>query len=93
MMGGIPVTEMELLPPVAVSQEIAEPAEQPVKIPASAEEAAKMPTEDVAKLTDDILQQLGLDPQKVRMLDSLEKIAKNQPEQVASLLRTWISQE
>lgn len=93
MMGGIPVTEMELPPPIAVAQEVAEPGSQPVRVPTSAEEAAKMPTEEVAKLTDDLLKELGLDPQKVRMLDSLEKIAKNQPEQVASLLRTWISQE
>lgn len=102
MMGGIPVTESEM-PPVAVpvpaaavpaflvAQEGGGSAEK--KLPETAEELVQLLPEEIANLSDDFLIKLGVDPSKVRMKEKVERIAKVQPEQVASLLRTWITEE
>lgn len=89
MMGGIPVTEVELPPPVAAT--VQEMPEQVV--PETADALARLTPAEAAKLSDEVLKQLGADPEQVRLLEQIEKIAKTQPEQIANLLRTWISEE
>jgi flagellar M-ring protein FliF len=98
MMGGIPVSDLEL----AQAAE-AYSSQQPTRIagdwagtvrtaePAATELPALAP-EEIALLGDEFLQQLGVDPAKVRMKEKVEKIAKVNPEAVAQLLKTWISE-
>lgn len=88
MLGGIPVTEMEMPPPVAAS---AEPQER--RLPESADEVYALPPEEVATLGDEFLVSLGVDPSKVRMKEKVERVAKVQPDAVANLLRHWIAEE
>lgn len=86
MMGGIPVNDLEL---AAASNAYAAQAGEKV-LPDV--DLAEMAPEEIALLGDDFLQQLGIDPAKVRMREKVEKIAKSNPEAVASLIKTWMSE-
>ncbi len=93
MMGGIPITDLELPPPVAAAAAEAPPEPAEKRLPETAEEVMALPPEEVAALADEFLHSLGVDPAKVRMKEKVEKIAKVQPEAVANLLKHWINTE
>lgn len=101
LMGGIPVTELDL---AAANQAysnhvgpsagmVVEDGRPETRLPEKAEDLAAMPPEEIALLGDDFLEKLGVDPAKVRMKEKVEKIARTNPEAVASLLKTWIVDE
>jgi len=95
MMGGIPVADLEM----AVAAEAYGTHAAPAGAGQAAEPAGPTPEdisamapEEIALLGDEFLQKLGVDPAKVRMREKVEKIAKQDPSAVASLLKTWISE-
>lgn len=92
MMGGIPVADLEMSRAVDAygQQAAAMAAGGNTGLPQTPEDVAALAPEEIALLGDDFLQQLGVDPAKVRMREKVEKIAKANPEVVASLLKTWI---
>jgi len=96
MMGGIPVSEYDLASAVesygAQAAARASTLDEPKGQPESAADLAAMAPDEIALLGDEFLQQLGVDPAKVRMREKVEKIAKASPDAVASLLKTWISE-
>lgn len=65
----------------------------PIRVPTTLEELAQMPPEEVALLGDEFLERLGVDPVKLRVKERVERLAKQNPEAVASLLKTWIAEE
>ncbi|HWI62365.1 MAG TPA: flagellar M-ring protein FliF C-terminal domain-containing protein [Symbiobacteriaceae bacterium] len=95
MMGGIPVADLEMAAAIDAYTAQGGPAVagQPPEqtVPATAEDIAALAPEEIALLGDEFLQKLGVDPAKVRMREKVEKIAKANPEAVATLLKTWIS--
>jgi flagellar M-ring protein FliF len=96
MMGGIPVADLEMAAAADAYQAQASPAAMMLaeekREPQTAEDIAALAPEEIALLGDDFLQQLGVDPAKVRMREKVEKIAKTNPEAVATLLKTWIQE-
>jgi len=96
MMGGIPVTEWDMpITAQAAAVDLPEPASlmETRRAPETAEDVMALPPEDLARLTDADLIRLGVDPATVRMKEKVVKIAKVEPDAVANLLRTWMSQE
>lgn len=93
MMGGIPVSDVELAAAIDAysSQQQATAAAAAERLDGEHEDLPAMAPEEIALLGDEFLQKLGVDPAKVRMREKVEKIAKANPEAVASLLKTWIS--
>lgn len=90
MMGGIPVSDLELvLSGPAGAQATAEEK----RVPQTADELMQLAPEEIALLGDEFLNQLGVDPAKVRMKEKVEKIARANPEAVANLIKTWIAEE
>lgn len=85
-MEGLTVAEME-----AAADE--EEEDRPMKVPTTLEELAQMPPEDVALLGDEFLEKLGVDPVKMRIRERVERLARQNPEQVATLLKSWIAEE
>ena len=85
MMGGIPVNDLEL---AAASNAYAQAAERVLPDV----DVSEMAPEEIALLGDEFLQRLGIDPAKVRMREKVEKLAKGNPEAVASLIKTWMSE-
>ncbi|HYG56576.1 MAG TPA: flagellar M-ring protein FliF C-terminal domain-containing protein, partial [Symbiobacteriaceae bacterium] len=91
MMGGIPVADLEMAAAMDAYGAQAGPV-PPEKRELEAEDIAAMAPEEIALLGDEFLHQLGVDPAKVRMREKVEKIAKANPEAVANLLKTWITE-
>lgn len=104
MMGGIPVSDLEMQSAAdAYASQVAMATGTPGAAPGGPsaasllegevpdEDAEPLAPEELGLLGDDFLQKLGVDPAKVRMKEKVEKIAKANPEAVASLLKTWIS--
>lgn len=97
MMGGIPVADLEMAAALdaysgaRASAGAAGLDPQESGLPQTPEDVAALAPEEIALLGDEFLQQLGVDPAKVRMREKVEKIAKANPEAVATLLKTWIS--
>lgn len=90
MMGGIPISDLELvLSGPAATQATAEEK----RVPQTADELMQLAPEEIALLGDEFLNQLGVDPAKVRMKEKVEKIARANPEAVANLIKTWIAEE
>jgi flagellar M-ring protein FliF len=90
MMGGIPVSDLEMvLGGVSANQAVTDEK----RTPQTADELMQLAPEEIALLGDDFLQQLGVDPAKVRMKEKVEKIARANPEAVANLIKTWIAEE
>lgn len=90
MMGGIPISDLEMvLNNPAANQASADEK----RTPQTAEELMQLAPEEIALLGDEFLNQLGVDPAKVRMKEKVERIAKANPEAVASLIKTWIAEE
>ncbi len=93
LMGGIPVSDLEMSTAAEAYGAQAAGREQGERVvPDPDEEAAPLAPEEIALLGDEFLQQLGIDPSKVRMKDRIEKLARSNPEAVASLIRTWMSE-
>jgi flagellar M-ring protein FliF len=89
-----PLPGLEEIEPVTVAEmEAAAEAERPIKIPQTLEELAQMPPEEVALLGDEFLEKLGVDPVKLRIRERVERLARQNPEAVANLLKTWIAEE
>ena len=94
MMGGIPVSDLEMAAAIDAYGAQTGPAasvQTDDGMPQTAEDVAALAPEEIALLGDEFLQKLGVDPAKVRMREKVEKIAKANPEAVATLLKTWIS--
>lgn len=95
MMGGIPVADLEMAVAAdayAAHAAHAGPAAASQSLDQAQEEVNPLAPEEIALLGDEFLQKLGVDPAKVRMREKVEKIAKTDPQAVASLLKTWISE-
>lgn len=90
MMGGIPVSDLELVLGGPLNTQAT--AEEK-KLPQTADDLMQLAPEEIALLGDEFLNQLGVDPAKVRMKEKVEKIARANPEAVASLIKTWIAEE
>lgn len=90
MMGGIPVTELEWAAaaqgPEGRAPHAAEGKDPQVR-KAEEPQAVEM---DLGG--DQFLQLLGIDPEKQKMREKVERIARTNPEAVAGLLKTWISE-
>lgn len=90
MMGGIPISDLEL---VLSGPAQAQAQAEEKRLPQTPEELMQLAPEEIALLGDEFLNQLGVDPAKVRMKEKVEKIAKANPEAVANLIKTWIADE
>lgn len=90
MMGGIPVSDLEL---VLSGPAGAQASAEEKRVPQTADELMQLAPEEIALLGDEFLNQLGVDPAKVRMKEKVEKIARANPEAVANLIKTWIAEE
>jgi flagellar M-ring protein FliF len=93
MMGGIPVSDLELSAAADAYGMHAGATGDGVRTGDALVNLAELAPDEIALLGDEFLEQLGVDPAKVRMKEKVEKIAKVNPEAVASLLKTWISEQ
>lgn len=93
MMGGIPVSDLELSAAAEAYGTHAGATGDGIRTGGPATDIAELAPEEIALLGDEFLAQLGVDPAKVRMKEKVEKIAKVNPEAVASLLKSWISEQ
>jgi flagellar M-ring protein FliF len=90
MMGGIPVTDLDWAPTTQTEGSISS-----VVVPTTLPPVEKEATPRIGETQidgDQFLERLGIDPEKQRIKEKVEKVARNNPEAVAGLLKTWIAE-
>jgi flagellar M-ring protein FliF len=90
MMGGIPVSDFEL---AAAADAYAKTGISPDgrRTGVGTQDVAEISLDEASSLGDDFLQKMGVDPNKSRMKEKVDKIVKGNPEAVANLVKAWIS--